>query len=62
VISLKQGFGRLIREENDKGLFVLGDNRISTRSYGKLIINSLPEMAWLSKQKEALDYLAELEN
>ncbi|MFT7687013.1 MAG: ATP-dependent DNA helicase DinG, partial [Candidatus Azotimanducaceae bacterium] len=61
VIALKQGFGRLIREESDQGLFVLGDNRINKRSYGKLLINSLPKMNWITSPEEALNYLAQLE-
>ncbi|MFT6754516.1 MAG: ATP-dependent DNA helicase DinG, partial [Candidatus Azotimanducaceae bacterium] len=61
AISLKQGFGRLIREESDHGLFVLGDNRINKHSYGKLLINSLPKMKWITNQAEALSYLEKLE-
>ena len=44
VISLKQGAGRLIRSETDKGVLVICDPRITTKSYGKLFLNSLPEM------------------
>ncbi len=44
VISLKQGAGRLIRSEKDKGVLVLCDSRISTKSYGKLFLDSLPPM------------------
>ena len=42
VISLKQGAGRLIRSEKDKGVLVICDSRISTKSYGKLFLDSLP--------------------
>ncbi len=44
VISLKQGAGRLIRSEKDKGVLVICDSRISTKSYGKLFLDSLPPM------------------
>jgi ATP-dependent DNA helicase DinG len=44
VISLKQGAGRLIRSESDTGVLVICDSRITTKSYGKLFINSLPDM------------------
>ncbi len=44
VISLKQGAGRLIRSEKDQGVLVICDSRISTRSYGKLFLDSLPPM------------------
>ncbi|MEM7292269.1 MAG: ATP-dependent DNA helicase, partial [Pseudomonadota bacterium] len=43
AISLKQGVGRLIRDVNDKGLIVLCDPRIKTKSYGRLFMKSLPE-------------------
>jgi len=42
VISLKQGFGRLIRSLHDRGLLVLLDNRILKKQYGRLFIDSLP--------------------
>ena len=42
VITLKQGFGRLIRSLNDRGLLVLLDNRILKKQYGKVFVSSLP--------------------
>jgi ATP-dependent DNA helicase DinG len=42
VISLKQGFGRLIRSLHDRGLLVLLDNRILKKQYGRVFIESLP--------------------
>ena len=42
VITLKQGFGRLIRSLNDRGLLVLLDNRILKKQYGRVFIDSLP--------------------
>jgi ATP-dependent DNA helicase DinG len=42
VIALKQGFGRLIRSLNDRGVLVLLDNRIARQRYGRVFINSLP--------------------
>jgi ATP-dependent DNA helicase DinG len=42
VITLKQGFGRLIRSLHDRGLLVLLDNRILKKQYGKVFIESLP--------------------
>ena len=42
VITLKQGFGRLIRSLNDRGLLVLLDNRMLKKSYGRVFLNSLP--------------------
>jgi ATP-dependent DNA helicase DinG len=43
VIRLKQGFGRLIRHSEDRGAVVVLDSRISTKRYGALFIQSLPE-------------------
>ncbi len=42
ILRLKQGFGRLIRTQTDKGIVVILDPRIRTRSYGKQFIDSLP--------------------
>jgi ATP-dependent DNA helicase DinG len=42
VITLKQGFGRLIRSLHDRGLLALLDNRILKKSYGRVFVDSLP--------------------
>jgi len=42
VITLKQGFGRLIRSLHDRGLLALLDNRILKKAYGRVFIESLP--------------------
>ncbi len=42
VITLKQGAGRLIRDETDRGVLVICDPRLITKSYGKRIWQSLP--------------------
>jgi ATP-dependent DNA helicase DinG len=42
VITLRQGVGRLIRDAEDRGVLVIGDNRIVSRGYGRVFINSLP--------------------
>jgi ATP-dependent DNA helicase DinG len=44
VISLKQGAGRLIRDVGDRGVLVICDPRLSTRSYGRAFLDSLPPM------------------
>lgn len=44
VLRLRQGFGRLIRSKNDKGLFIVLDRRIETKSYGKEFISALPKV------------------
>jgi ATP-dependent DNA helicase DinG len=43
VITLKQGFGRLIRSLTDRGLLALLDNRILKKQYGRVFLDSLPE-------------------
>jgi ATP-dependent DNA helicase DinG len=42
VLTLKQGFGRLIRSLEDRGVLVLLDNRITTKRYGQTFLSSLP--------------------
>jgi ATP-dependent DNA helicase DinG len=42
VITLKQGFGRLIRSLQDRGLLALLDNRILKKAYGRIFLESLP--------------------
>ncbi|MBX9811873.1 MAG: ATP-dependent DNA helicase, partial [Burkholderiales bacterium] len=44
VITLKQGAGRLIRDETDRGVLMICDPRLVTRAYGKKIVQSLPPM------------------
>jgi len=44
VISLKQGVGRLIRDSNDRGVLVLCDPRLRSKTYGRIFLKSLPEM------------------
>lgn len=48
LIKFKQGFGRLIRSQNDKGIFAVLDERIVTKNYGKYFINSIPNMNQIS--------------
>ncbi|MEJ2176833.1 MAG: helicase C-terminal domain-containing protein, partial [Gammaproteobacteria bacterium] len=43
-ISLKQGAGRLIRSETDRGVLVLCDPRVITKRYGNMFLQSLPSM------------------
>ena len=44
IISLKQGLGRLIRKATDRGVLAVLDNRINTKHYGRLFIESLPKI------------------
>lgn len=52
VIALKQGAGRLIRDETDRGVLVICDPRLITKPYGKRIWQSLPPF---TRTKELVD-------
>jgi ATP-dependent DNA helicase DinG len=52
VITLKQGAGRLIRDETDRGVLVICDPRLITKPYGKRIWQSLPPF---TRTKELVD-------
>jgi len=61
VIALKQGAGRLIRDVNDRGVLVVCDPRIRTRSYGRIFLASLPPMAHAADRQEVLEFLESLD-
>ena len=44
VIAMKQGVGRLIRDANDKGVLMICDPRLISRTYGQTFLSSLPRM------------------
>ncbi|MBI3069155.1 MAG: ATP-dependent DNA helicase, partial [Betaproteobacteria bacterium] len=58
VITLKQGAGRLIRDESDRGVLVICDPRLLTRSYGRRILASLPPMKRTRELAEALAFFS----
>jgi ATP-dependent DNA helicase DinG len=60
AVSLKQGAGRLVRSETDRGLLVICDPRIARMPYGKRLIAALPPMSRLDVESDALSWLAEL--
>ena len=60
AVSLKQGAGRLIRTESDRGLLVLCDPRVRQMRYGRRLLAALPPMRRLNDEAEALDWLSEL--
>lgn len=57
IIALKQGVGRLIRTENDKGILVIGDPRLVGRPYGQVILQSLPPMPWTRSYQRVTSFL-----
>ena len=56
TISLRQGVGRLIRDIHDKGIVMIADNRLQTKSYAAGIIKSLPDMQQTRQLKDAMDF------
>jgi ATP-dependent DNA helicase DinG len=60
AISLKQGGGRLIRTETDRGLLVVCDPRLAQMPYGRRLRAALPPMLALDSETQALAWLAEL--
>jgi len=60
AVSLKQGAGRLIRSETDRGLLVVCDPRMAGMNYGRRLREALPPMRLVNTEPEALAWLAEL--
>jgi ATP-dependent DNA helicase DinG len=60
VITLKQGAGRLIRDETDRGVLMICDPRLISRSYGRRIWQSLPSMKRTRELSEVTAFLAGL--
>ena len=60
AVSLKQGAGRLIRTESDRGLLVICDPRMRQMGYGRRLLAALPAMGVIGDEPEALAWLEEL--
>ena len=58
VITLKQGAGRLIRDETDRGVLMICDPRMLTKSYGKRIWQSLPPMKRTRELKDVESFFS----
>jgi ATP-dependent DNA helicase DinG len=56
IINLKQGAGRLIRDENDRGVLMLCDPRVISKPYGKRIWQSLPSFKRTREQAEVIEF------
>jgi ATP-dependent DNA helicase DinG len=58
ILRYRQGFGRLIRNKNDKGIVLVLDNRIATKFYGKYFIETVPAKTVIPQTPiEVYDYL-----
>jgi len=60
VITLKQGAGRLIRDEFDKGVLVICDTRIIEKAYGKRMWQSLPPFSRTRDDLEVIQFLEKI--
>ena len=60
IISLKQGAGRLIRDELDKGVLMICDQRIVSKPYGKRFWQSLPSFKRTRNQEDVIEFLKHL--
>ena len=60
VLALKQGVGRLIRDEGDRGVLMIADPRLTGREYGKRIFASLPMMRKTRDEQTVLTFINEL--
>lgn len=54
VIKFKQGFGRLIRSRDDRGVVIIFDSRVATKQYGKIFLQSLPDARCIKDKKEVV--------
>jgi ATP-dependent DNA helicase DinG len=60
VITLKQGFGRLIRSLHDRGLLALLDNRILKKQYGRVFVESLPDYSRTTELKKVEEFFGRM--
>lgn len=56
VMTLKQGFGRLIRASSDRGVIAILDSRIRKKGYGKIIVDSLPSTTITNRIEDISDF------
>ena len=57
AIALKQGAGRLIRRESDRGLLVVCDTRLALMGYGRRLLAALPPMRQINSEEELAEAL-----
>jgi ATP-dependent DNA helicase DinG len=59
VITLKQGFGRLIRSETDQGILVMLDHRLMRMPYGRVFLESLPPYRKTNRLEDVKAFMRE---
>ena len=60
ALALKQGVGRLIRREQDQGVLMLCDPRLTQMAYGRQIRDELPPFPWTESSREACRFLQDI--
>ena len=60
IVALKQGAGRLIRHETDRGGLLIADNRLLSASYGRRILAALPLMQQIAQTEDFWDALVNI--
>ena len=60
TLALKQGAGRLIRAEKDRGVLVVGDRRLAETAYGRQMLKSLPDFRRSRLLEEAREFFPDL--
>jgi ATP-dependent DNA helicase DinG len=58
ILRLKQGFGRLLRSTTDRGILAVLDNRLSTKSYGRLFMDSLPDYEVTERIQDLVEFMS----
>lgn len=58
IITFRQGFGRLMRQESDRGVVVVCDERVVQKSYGRRFIKSLPEIELIGNLDQYREFLS----
>ena len=61
VITLKQGAGRLIRDETDRGVLMICDPRLYSKPYGRTIRASLPPMKATREIGDVVEFFARIQ-
>ncbi|MFZ9109874.1 MAG: ATP-dependent DNA helicase [Burkholderiaceae bacterium] len=61
LLSLKQGVGRLIRTEHDRGICLLGDRRLVQMGYGRKMLEALPKFRRSQSLTDAIEFVKTLD-
>ncbi|MBF0538868.1 MAG: DEAD/DEAH box helicase [Nitrospirae bacterium] len=62
ILTLRQGFGRLIRTKTDTGIVAILDSRLRTKPYGRMFLASLPNVKITDKIKAVKKFYTSLKN